>query len=179
MSVRRRAFTLLELLLVIAILGILAGILAPTLQRMRGRAKSTQCLANLRQLGLAVSMYVDENGGKLPCAEQRPTTPIDSAHVLPRICDALAPQVGTNSFVFRCPMDRAAWFEKEGSSYEWSYVFNGQPLQRVTIGPSWDPHELPADEVNLMFDYENFHSSTGGTNGTKNVLYGDGHVAPL
>ncbi|MFH1716338.1 MAG: prepilin-type N-terminal cleavage/methylation domain-containing protein [Planctomycetota bacterium] len=62
----KKAFTLIELLVVIAIIALLLAILMPSLRRARDQAKGVTCRNNLRQIGLAFTLYTEDNEGKFP-----------------------------------------------------------------------------------------------------------------
>lgn len=63
-----RAFTLIELLIVIAVVAILAAFLFPVFSHVRERARRTQCLSNLRQLGIATFQYAQDSDDRYPYA---------------------------------------------------------------------------------------------------------------
>lgn len=72
---RRHGFTLVELLTVIAIIGILTAIVIPVVSNVRATARRSACTSNLRQIGVAIHLFVQDNRGLLPVATDFGTDP--------------------------------------------------------------------------------------------------------
>src|SRR5437899_5666624 len=117
MKAERNAFTLIELLVVIAIIAILAAILFPVFARAREQARRAGCSSNMKQMGLAMGMYLQDYDEIFPPGG--PKSWEAGKALLPQ---QLQPYCKT-LLIFRCPSDRG-WttlkptvFQAFGSSY--------------------------------------------------------------
>jgi general secretion pathway protein G len=194
MAARRRGFTLIELLVVIAIIAVLAGILFPVFASARGKARSTRCVANLKQIGNALSMYMDDYDGFYPWG----VDPAD--HYLPQIWNGfpiwkswipympflhvtLQPYM-KSAEIWHCASDKG-YDDLEDAGLP----LNGRPTAFAAFGTSYmyrtelsflqarqESLSQPA-QVNVFFDgYGNWHGGNGFNDRRWNILYGDGHV---
>ena len=185
---RRHGFTLVELLVVIAIIGALVGLLMPAIQAARGSSRSAQGKSNLKQIGLAMTQYLDAQGqkGKFPQTARLPVS--QNRDKLPSLFDVLAPFCESNREIFHCSGDYydpgqdedktdetdtnfETWFEKEGLSYEYpSSLFAGKTrpelMEQASRGTS---------EIWIVWDFGPFHGPPA-ENGSRNFAYLDGHV---
>jgi len=169
----RPAFTLIELLVVIAVISLLAAMLMPAVNRAKESGKATACISNLRQIGIALQVYVDSNNNRLPFMRDQAMGTNPPTNPLPGVNVVLKDELG-NTNVLRCPSDRQQIFEQTGSSYAWNSLLNGQPANNLKVlGLHFNPHAIP-----VFFDKEGFHAARGPSKAV-NYLYADGHIKNL
>ena len=161
----RSAFTLVELLVVVAIIGLLAVMLLPVLNRVQAASRATDCTNNLRQIGQGMALYLGVSQGRYPIAARKP-----SAGGLPSLVRVMAGRVDSEE-VWHCPEDQT-FVALEGLSYEWNSFLNGEVLQATTI---YKLAKSNTAAVPIMGDYEKIHDQGR----SKLVLFADGHVEEL
>ena len=125
----KNGFSLIELLLTIAIISMLAGTLLPALGKARERARQTVCASNLKQISLAFTMYLQDYEEIFPCAQDPVnTSPFYFLWMGRGWRGLLAPYITSNisalnPSVLYCPSDRTAPQQWESTSYAYSMAF--------------------------------------------------------
>ena len=202
--ITRRAFTLVELLVVIGIIALLIAILMPSLSRARTQSQRVACMSNLRQLGAAFVMYTNANKGSFP----RPAVGalfedwiywhagrnLDESRLVPYLS-------GGNKFnpdFFRCAGDT----EWQNRNYKYSYTVNEficghyqpplkfnqvkRPSEKIlaidessaTVDDGcWAPQNYAVDGQNLLSNRHDKQAEkkTDKNAGRGTVLFADGH----
>lgn len=191
---KRPAFTLVELLVVIAIIALLSAILLPVFWTVRGRARQTSCASNLRQIGTAVQMYMQDYDGRFPRAVDPsdklwPSTwgsvPAFASEIprLPYLQTVLLTYTSSKP-LFVCPGDTGfdltdftglslqafpTSYEKFGTSYYYR--------TEVTATDSLEGSLSNPASINLIFDGAGaWHGTLLPMQRRYNVLFADGHV---
>lgn len=161
----RSGFTLTEVIVVAAIIGVLASLAFPGYRRIKALSQSTHCVSNLRQIGISLTAYLADHGMKLPELVPARESVTDD---VPAIDTELLPYLN-DVICFHCPGDHEKIYETTGTSYFWNSTLNGQDISAIDfLGISKNSAGIP-----LVADKEAFHQNVGDE---VNILYVDGHV---
>jgi len=168
----KRGFTLVEILVVIGVIAVLMGILLPVLSTATESSRRISCASQLKQVGAALTMYVNDNNGDFPYAPR--VTPSDA--------DALwwqpsrIQQIGSKGIgpylnlqpgdlrMFRCPSDTEAATREAAGKYPLTYVFNSN-LNGNGIAPVRKMSQI-RDSVSVVWVYEENGVTIDDGNGT-------------
>ncbi len=129
----RAAFTLVELLTVIAIIGVLAAMLTLVVGKVRASAHSAKCVSNLRQLGVATGLYAADNKGEIPYANYYMESNVRATDKLAPYVDVKFPstaELTANTILppdpFRCPAADHPAKSGNKSHYGKNFFINSQ-----------------------------------------------------
>jgi prepilin-type N-terminal cleavage/methylation domain-containing protein len=185
-AMRKTGFTLIELLVVMAIIAILAGMLLPALQKARQSGKMASCRNNLKQIGIGVVAYGQDNQDYFPYATSQKvylsSTAIPNLQWLPDSLNLKSDKV------YRCPDDREKMYQSPdgGTSYIWNWEMitgvNGNDKlgtlkYNIDISGNSSKMVSPAHFA-IMVDAGAYHGSPGKKI-SFNVLYAGGNVSDL
>ncbi len=198
---RRTAFTLVEILAVLAIVSLLAAFLFPAFLTVRGSARATSCRSNLRQIAVATALYTQDSDGLYPYGIDQhdryiptawSTEPAFKAQIptLPFVKDLLQPYLKPKQ-VFVCPADTGYDFDDinlqlingrptGAEAFGTSYVYNtGLAIRAARVGLEKEPHR----KIRAFGDEVLFFDSAGDWHGTLvpvqrryNVVFTDSHT---
>lgn len=162
----KNAFTLVELLVVMVLLSVLVGIAFPVYTHVVESGRAAGCVSNLRQLGVALNLYLGEHNAKLPTlAAARNSASQD----VPAIDNTLNAYLNNSAKIFICPSDAQGIGASTGTSYYWNSALNGQSIASLNFLQIEDHSRIP-----FLGDKQGFHPYLENK---VNILYADGHAS--
>ena len=165
-----RGFTLVELLVVIAVVAMLAALAFPVFQRTTEGGRATACVSNLRQLGAGLRLYLGEHNMVMPVLKAGRASLADEVAVIDNTLDKYL----HDQSVFECPSDDI-WAATTGTSYNWNNALNGQSATNLNfLGMVVEAGRIPvlADKGKRK-DGGDVHPYIESK---VNILYADGHA---
>lgn len=150
------AFTLIELVISLAIIAALAALFLAAVSKAKSRAQSTLCRNNLRQIGLSVRAYAEGPDGRLPA--------VPDASVSPNAL-SLAELLDTSESLFTCPADRRRQKGEVLNSYVWNGALNGRRIYWSITDRLRKPDTIEP----MLWDWQPWH-------GHRNAVFVDGHT---
>lgn len=178
---KHNAFSLIELLVVISILALLVGILLPALSLARQAATKGACGSNLRQVGVALSIYQGDQKDRFPLARYMPAPFLTTFPQDPGLPTAVQDQLDPTTGAYRCPGDDGFVHALTGISYTYNASLAGRQLNETWFNRRL---KLDATEVPVSYDTDgNTFEMQDGSQITappfhtlRNLLFADWHV---
>jgi prepilin-type N-terminal cleavage/methylation domain-containing protein/prepilin-type processing-associated H-X9-DG protein len=175
-----RAFTLIELLCVLGIMGLLVTLLFPTVGVMMERANNTKCVNNLKQLATTAHLYANDHDNRFPVIEADPDSPVHPPDANAQPMDVAFAPYGITDAARQCPADLKGpnWFAKKKTSYMWLPYSEDEEQQAVTMYMPRGAFPAKLSRVRLCQDWDTVHPADypGGIM-RMNVAFADGHVS--
>jgi prepilin-type N-terminal cleavage/methylation domain-containing protein/prepilin-type processing-associated H-X9-DG protein len=196
----RRGFTIIELLVVMAVISILLGIILPVLPKVRDSARRVGCGSNQRQIGISMETYKGDDKQKYPTARYMPDPWITQLDEVDSLNKAMRNYIEPDSEVYHCPGDSEVFdveytdedgdIAKGGSSYKFTTALSGRTFEESWFHArlNWQPTEHPVlqdyDGTDLEYhtsepDGETAIVNPGFFHRARNILFVDGHVGGL
>jgi len=148
------AFTLIELLVVIAIIAILAALLLPVLSKAKERGRRTRCISNLRQIGVAMHLYANDNNDAIVPTDAVMghdiwfgSSAVTLGHLL---TENYVPMPANHDHIFYCPSMEAKGGMKPGA---FGFIFEPDPAEPPNYQRGFDGWGKPNRIVNISYEY--------------------------